>query len=524
MDNFHVLFNQQRYYFKITLYNEVKDPVELELKHIENLSIDESLFKWYTTATLTLKTGFEFFERGLPVQTDSVEKISELYTFRNDGRNKVNIQIYPIQEDETGKPSFENLDPEIWNINYDFVIYDVEDIYAHEYSKKKKILYLWDERYQYFLERNIQWSSYYVAATELKTNKLLKDSSCLVGKAIKHIIQTACGENDYNNIADKLKVGWKGDDGSIDKPNLNVATFNDDLWDDGAENNKILYTSPSNFSVAEDIDYLMQYYVSTNNTEDTKKFGLFGILRFHRYLKDWRLTSIKELYKDSTDGDKPGKAFIETFYIETPENPEHLLDGVSRSPIGPSAGPSSTITSYRFVNMSPSDDLYISNRLAVQFDNTAGIWKIFLKDSSLKDTHKFLKKEILPQLFSSKGLLLNVRPDKSNGLITLPEHIVSQSPAARVFWRNILAYQSIFLNHALEFDCKGLTLRTPGKFIGIDRDQNKSPLKNDFDDKLLGQWLLAKVTHIFSEDNYTTNCVGVKINSYNEIESFDPDK
>jgi hypothetical protein len=524
MENFYALFNQQRYFFKITMYNGVKDPVELELKHIENISIEESLFKWFTTATLTLKTGFDYFERGKPAETGAAKKIAELYTFRNDSKNKVNIQIYPVQEKSLKQQSFEELDPKIWSLNYDFVVYDIEDVYAKDFSKKKKILYLWDERYQYFLERNIQWSSYYITSQELKTKKLLKDNACLVGKAIKHVIQTACGENDYNKITDKLKVGWKGEDGSIKEPNLKVATFSKDNWDDGAESNKISYTSPSNFNVIEDIDYLLQYYVSTKDTKDNKKLGLFGLLRFHRYLKEWQLTSIKDIYKDSTDGDNPGKGFIETFYLETPEDPEHLLDGVSRSPKGPNAGPSSTITSYRFVNMSPTDDLNLTNRLAVQFDNTAGIWKIFLKDSSLKNTHEFLKKEILPHLYSSKGLLMNIKPDKSNGIITLPEHIISQSPAARVFWRNYLAYQSIFLNHALEFDCKGLTIRTPGKFIGLDRSQNKSPSKNDFDDRLLGQWLLAKVTHSFSEDNYTTNCVGVKINSYNEIKTFKPDK
>jgi hypothetical protein len=81
----------------------------------------------------------------------------------------------------------------------------------------------------------------------------------------------------------------------------------------------------------------------------------------------------------------------------------------------------------------------------------------------------------------------------------------------------------LLLNQALEFDSIGLTIRTPGKFIAIDRDNNTSAEKNDFEDKFIGQWLLAKVTHNFNGNKYLTNTVSVKIHSFNELNAFKPE-
>ena len=62
-DPFHVSFNQQRYFFKVTFYNGVDDPVEFELKHIDELVIEENIFQWYSTGSLILNTNHEIIER-----------------------------------------------------------------------------------------------------------------------------------------------------------------------------------------------------------------------------------------------------------------------------------------------------------------------------------------------------------------------------------------------------------------------------------------------------------------------------
>ena len=82
---------------------------------------------------------------------------------------------------------------------------------------------------------------------------------------------------------------------------------------------------------------------------------------------------------------------------------------------------------------------------------------------------------------------------------------------------------NIILNQACELTTYGLTCRTPGKFISIDRKNNLSKADNDFEDKLIGQWLLTNVTHKFTGLTYYANVVGVKMHSFKELTTFIPE-
>jgi len=78
-----------------------------------------------------------------------------------------------------------------------------------------------------------------------------------------------------------------------------------------------------------------------------------------------------------------------------------------------------------------------------------------------------------------------------------------------------MLFDSIFLNQSISFQCLGLTLRTPGKFIFIDR--LGAGEKNAFDDRFLGQWLITHVSHLFTQETYVTEVVGNKIDSFSPI-------
>lgn len=517
---YNTIFNKQTHSVKITLYNGYDKPAEINFFMVDQLIIEESLYEWYTTAVLILNNDFESVERGIPEQSEGQASVAPLYTFRNDGRNKINIKISLLEQVDPSSEEYTEVEPKKWEINYNYIIYDIEDLPVTDVSKKKKKLYLREEVYQRFSERNIQWSTYYPAAKELKINKPLQDISFSVGKSIKHLIETACGENDYNNVSEKLKIGFDKE-GSISKPNLKVALFDDEAWDDGDEENKISYTSAASSNVVDDLHYLMKHYLSTGDTENPKKPCLFGLLRINRYTKKWELFSIKDLFKKSTEGDKGGEKYIERFILQGPfQTSKDLLEAVQKTPLAESQGLHSTIFSYRFVSMSPDDDMNLHNKMSVLYDNKKGTWNILSEDNSIETVQKIIKDDILPSLFSSKGVLLNINEDKLNGLITYPEHIVVQSKSSKNLWQNIMLHQSLFLNHAIEFTSLGSTARTPGMFIGIDRNENKSPDKNSFEDKIIGQWLLVKTKHVFYENTYLTSCVGVKVNSFNEIKCF----
>lgn len=531
-NQFVATINDQKYYFKVTISNGDKNtqPLELTYYMVEELQIEETLFNWNVTASLVIKNDYEFIERGY-VAGNKANKSP--YIFRHDGRNKVNVRIFPVLTEGADLTSTR---PELNEINYDFVVYDVIDMPANDQSKKRKKMLLWDERYQHFLERNIQWSTYYVVAEKANTTDKLSNISCKVGLAIKHLIQTACGESKVHTVekSEPLKVGWNVEsenpegesayfilDG-INKPSRKVATFG--TWDEGSEENKISYTSPASSNVIEDLEYLLKYYVSSIDLEHKTGLGMPGFLRLDRYHKKWELVGLDQFYAKCTDGNKAGEDTIERVEVQLQDEVSSF--GAIKTPVfnGSSNNFTSKILSYRFVNLKNSDDLALCNRPAIRYDNDKCLWDIYFENNTPDAVVDSLKKNFIPKTFNDKkspGVLINLNKDKLNGFSTFPEHVVVQGPTASVLPRNDMISSSIFLNQALEFNSLGGTTRTPGKFINVERSPHNHA-DNDFENKFIGQWLLIRVVHTFFGDKYLNNTTGVKFNSFMEIPIFNP--
>ena len=57
--------------------------------------------------------------------------------------------------------------------------------------------------------------------------------------------------------------------------------------------------------------------------------------------------------------------------------------------------------------------------------------------------------------------------------------------------------------------------RQAGRFVGVDRENDtKNILDHDIDNKLLGQWFLTKVYHVWDNGNYTNVIIGNKFHDY----------
>ena len=543
-EKFVVTLNNQRYFFKITMSNGDKSSQILELPYsfVEELKIEETLFNWFTTATLILKNDYEFFEKGAVLHDPNgrEEIVPAPYVFRHDGRNKINIRIYPILDETTTGNTY----PDLTEINYDYVVYSIEDLYAKDLSKKRKKLFLWDERYQHFIERNIQWSTYYPAAELLKTDKFIPDISCRVGTALKHLIQTACGEAKnvpFVENSTPLKVGWQTPYSSsvvesnsytnttqnINVPTLNVARFSKS-WDEGPLENKISYTSPASNNVVDDINYLLKYYTSCLDQKDKKGLGMPGLLRLNRYSKEWSLIGLDQVYaKALKENNQAGEDTIETIFIQ--HQTDGSLFGYSMSPNADVAAIQSrtnTVYNYRFVSQDNTDDFIFCNRPVINYENNTGLWNIHFEENTPDNVVTMLNKNFIPKVFrdttrnATNGVLINLNKSKLNGISTTPEHVVFQGSAAKVLSRNNMIYSSIFLNQALEFSTIGFTVRTPGKFININEQTTNTYSNTEFAKKFQGQWLITRVVHTFYNDKYLNNMVCVKFNSFNELSVF----
>jgi hypothetical protein len=257
------IIDTQPYLFEVWLYNQIdgQEPFQVPFIFIESVTIEESILDWNVKGSITFNNEFEQFDKALP-ETKKPPMI-----FRTDGRNRVNIKICPVVDLE-GEFAFSGYsssrvsteDAEFrkkWEMNYDFVIYDVEDLEVPNSRDKKRKYYLYDERYQIFSERNIEWSTAVegrIAQYEgsgASAGASGKEQCCRANYALRSLIKTGGINPDTN---DQIKVGG----GTIDKPEYPIDIY-PASWEDGTDDNDIFYTSPAYASVMDDIRYVLKY-------------------------------------------------------------------------------------------------------------------------------------------------------------------------------------------------------------------------------------------------------------------------
>ena len=88
--------------------------------------------------------------------------------------------------------------------------------------------------------------------------------------------------------------------------------------------------------------------------------------------------------------------------------------------------------------------------------------------------------------------------------------------------RNKLLRYYLFSNLAINFSTRGLTIRQTGRFFGLSK-QNLND--KEYDHKIEGQYFVTNVIHFFDNKSrsYTTDLIGVKTHTYEEITKFQSD-
>jgi len=524
------LIRDQYYNIRITMYNMInKTPFVIPFKGVDGLVIEETLANWWVKGWIILKNDFELIERGAKetirrtagadgkAQSQSVaDKIDPLYLFRHDGRNKINIKIFPVL-DKTELVPKDN-----WEINYDFIVYDIEDLPSPNSIRKSKKLYLIDEKYQLFSERNIPWSTstHGPAAKISQTPWKLPDEQRTMNAnmALASIIKAAAGNGLENQTAlSNYRVGYDNN-GSIDKPNLSIDNIDDSNWNsDGSlaatSEAAVMYTSPANANIIDDLEYISYF---TKGSDHGPVFLRFGRSTNN---KKWQLLSLTDYF---SKGEQIERLILQDG-LESTSNvyiPRANIDTDKSNIINFTSGRASLIKKYKFTPMAAVDDARIINRPLHHYDFSTGEYSITHTGNRAIDVVTKLKEIASKGLYNftggSKGtpqLLLNINKTKSKGLsisnrLSVQNHGPSNLPQIQMI------KDSIFLNQGLYFQAEGLTFRTPGKFIFVDRtDSNEF---NTFDDKFLGQWFVTKVTHFFTQEQYLTDVVATKIDSFNK--------
>jgi hypothetical protein len=519
----------QFFYVEISLYNQIEGEIPLYVPFffVDSLRIHESIFNWITKGEIVFNSDFEIFARGALKKDASNSKSKAPYIDRTDGRNRIHINIYPVDVTNKGDIITDNADNEkkfpkkYWEINQDFVVVDIEDLPIDDAQRKKRMYVFVDERYQVLKEKNLEWSSATIAAKKLNSEAgRLKDSEAAMNpnEVLKELLKLAATNGD---TMPQIKIGFDKD-GSIDKPNVPLDKINEENWDKGDEANKVLFYPTANSNAVEDIFYILSHCVS--------KDGFPVILDYGRSSADkgWHLTSLSKIFEDST------KEQVERLIIEDGLTPES--DGNSNTqpyvPRADDTGASQTknftsivaskIKSYKFSPMVAVDDNRLMNSPYVYFNEHTGEFKLMKEKNSIKNLITKLK-ELSKELYTFKNaksfkpqVLLSVNKTKATGQMTKNQLALNGPYSSQTAPLNQMIFDSIYLNQSVTFQALGLTLRTPGKFIFIDRVAASGDT-NPFDDRFLGQWMMTNVSHLFTQSTYMTEVVANKIDSFSSL-------
>jgi hypothetical protein len=520
---FTVSINNQFFHIEIWLYNQIEGmkPFPVTFKMVNSLAIEETLMDWFVKGWIVFENDFEVLERGWPYSNDPKDYIKAPYVFRTDGRNKISIRIYPISNDTELygiTKNSESLPKDKWEMSFDCVIYDVEDLPTGNAQKKLRKFYFWDERYQIFSERNIEWSTSVQGLQSLNENNVentykLRDSQRAIPAnfAIKSLISSV----------GKFPVGYT-EGSSIDNPNVFLDTFST-VWDSGYNktnpftNNRedlVFYTSPANSSVLDDLEYILASSISEKGNPVFLRFGRSSVD------KSWSLISLERYFQESEkeqverlileDGIEPTKPYVaraQTNYELNDIN--NFISGIA-----------SRITQYKFSPMVSLDDQRIQNSPLYQYDFNISSFLINSEENTAKKVVEKMEETGKEGLFSLNNsrygshVLLNLNKTKQFGLMTT--NMFSPRPfIPSIFPRVQMMKDALYLNEAVSFVSNGLTIRSPGRFIFI--DHTNSSETNPFDDRFLGQWMITKVVHLFTKGNYLTEVVANKIDTFSRL-------
>lgn len=503
----------QQFYIEISMHNELQgeEPLMVPYFFVDSLIINESLQNWATTAEITFNTDFELFSRGSPneIKTNDrlISKIKAPYIDRTDGRNRISIQIVPMNNE------YAEYDEKIWALSFDFVVVDIQDLDVPNSQKKKRKYILVDERYQILTEKNLEWSTRLIQSYLLQKlpASLVDDEAALNPNIALQWLLAQAGTNQITG-----ETVYTGFDfvGNINTPN--VPFFNIDYanWSVGNINtNKILYTSPANSTALDDLYYILAHCQGND-------FGPV-ILDLGKSLgdKSWKLYSISDLCQNASN------LQVERLFIEDSSSPENTTPPVQRAETDTSTSKNFTssvasrIQRYKFVPMVASDDNRILNSPLTWFDWSTSQWNINAVENTAEQVEDQLDKYARIGLYShsygpNPHVLLNINKTKMEGIMRKNEN-ASSKYIPKNAPRNQMLLDSLFLGQAISFQTLGLTIRAPGKFCYIDRIASGD--SNPFDDRFLGQWLMTKVSHLFTQGTYVTEVIANKFDAFNKV-------
>ena len=494
------LFDDGAYTLKLYMYNEDGRIVKLRKGAIEQLDIFDDLLKPFHSGELTYVNTNDAIERSTYHMKGDAKQEHNAWRFRGDCRDFIKFEMHPVLDDDITMASV--VDGATFSLVFDFVIYKIEDVPSESTAEKQKKLYFRDVRMQRMLERDLFWNS---GDAAIRQQEVTHD---------RPLSQLTNGERSIST-----GLGIK----DIIQQTLKDQTFLSN-WDIGG--NKKYYTSPTGYKAYDDMQVMLGNHVSSDETENQP-----CILRFERYTHKWSLLPLSYYFDNAVSKatKEPGKLQLETLYLPNEVVMDDEPGAEGKIPLDSNKKPTSnmhlsemsSILSYVYSPMSGdvnqklliSTPIHAYNAMNRQF-------MFYYEKQSIESMYEFFKTKVTDNLLGSTtgpytDFFIN-NTKRSNHNTNTMYSTSTDEITPLIESRNRVVEQALYNGSLINFVVKGSTHRRAGRFISIDR--NNSYSDNDFDSKLLGQYLTTRVVHTITQDGYTNNIIAAKPYYYSRID------
>ena len=540
--------NNNDYLFKLTLVSAAGDKSraqDIKPAAIKEFYISDTLNNFYQQGYIIIDNSKDVIERDTPTadpfstpqyynnagastngsdpnsSNGATSDANAGFLFRGESRDILRVDITPRLDSTAVDSLGSKTSQEYFYMNYDFAIYNSEEIVGDTPDKKYKKLYFWDLYYQLMLEKNVPFSTATVANANvdsaLPSNADNIDRSLPTGVALREFLKAAFPDNENYPVSFSVTIP-----GTADTTNLDQATIDEQNidWDIGGTN--IFFSTPANFKAIDCVNYILSRHVSNSDTNYDQCF-----LQLERGTREFKFKSLSQYFKQAyvPASDSPGDYYLETVKL----GGYTQQDGKSNVP--PYFTPTNglhfdrigTIKSFSFDNMA---GIHAQRQLVPTFvhsyDYENKQFAIDIQRNGIEQAMKVYQQNYVNMMNSSSEnpAFPNFAPGQLRYLNKNVQNtfsVVEQDADQRLaFGRNQFLYASIFTNNLISFRLPGSTHRQAGYFIGVDRDGS---IPNSlFDNKLLGIYLIVQVNHLFNGNEYYNDLYCIKTYNFKQLE------
>ena len=532
----------------------VKYKIGISPESIIKFTLTESLADWNTKGELIFRYLIDGAIDTINKQSNTTPN-NKIRQLQNDGSDILYVRIIPNEKQMVTLAS-QGVDITDWKLEYTFAINKIEDIdspvglegIATNAANKVKKLYLEDYKYQKLKTSNILYSSYMPSAGESPNSR--PDGLKETGLILKDILTFA-------GIGDALP-----------------ATTDIVNWDIGA--NKTFYTSSSEDMASDDLKYILDLHSSVVKTSisfnegelkstlknskaektDIYDFCIMQNVRMPNtngldvintkqpmYLGGLSLIPMYKYFENAgKTASAPGSLQTEHFFItdDLPDIKSATNVQPNRAPLN-SGKPNKTdiklagyseILKYTFTDIPQDINSGLFKSTPVHsVDMSSGTFKLELLANRVETARRFIAQKYIINLYKeSHGITGNeedyflINLDKTKSLFNMNPVTSLYGDSSSSAIRQTAGIQKllklgIFLNTGINFRINGLSSRKTGVFIGIDKINGADP-DSSLDNRLLGQYFIIDVAHIFEGTSYYNDITAIKIHNFFPIPKY----